>query len=125
MPEPAASRLTDIFLRVLQAEPSRRDALIRELCGNDAALTRDITELVAAAERAKQVGRFAETCDPMSVATQLWAAGHGLIMLVLTGVLPIEVVAPNATGTAAALFVAAGDEPERCRRSVAAGWAMH
>ena len=52
MPEPAASRLTDIFIRVLQAEPSRRDALIRELCGNDAALTRDITELVAAAERA-------------------------------------------------------------------------
>jgi hypothetical protein len=52
VPDPAASRLTDIFIQVLQAEPSRRDALIRELCGRDAALTRDITELVAAAERA-------------------------------------------------------------------------
>jgi hypothetical protein len=50
--DPAASRLTDIFTRVLQAEPSRRDALIRELCGDDARLMRDITELVAAAERA-------------------------------------------------------------------------
>ncbi|MET0966922.1 MAG: TetR-like C-terminal domain-containing protein [Nakamurella sp.] len=80
--------------------------------------------LAAAAERAKQAGRFAETCDPEAVATQLWAAGHGLIMLVLTGVLPMEVVAPNATGTAAALFVAAGDQPERCRQSVAAGWAL-
>jgi AcrR family transcriptional regulator len=78
--------------------------------------------LVTAAERAKYEGRFAEICDPVGVATQLWAAGHGLIMLVLNGVLPVEVVVPNATGTAAALFVAAGDEPNRCRRSVAAGW---
>jgi len=80
--------------------------------------------LVEAAARAKQLGRFAAACDPVSVATQLWAAGHGLIMLVLTGVLPVEVVAPNATGTAAALFVAAGDDPERCRQSVLDGWAL-
>jgi AcrR family transcriptional regulator len=79
--------------------------------------------LVVAAERARQSGRFAETCDPVAVATQLWAAGHGLIMLVLSCVLPVEAVAPNATGTAAALFVAAGDEPQRCRQSVLAGWA--
>ena len=52
VPDPAASRLTDIFVRVLQAEPARREGLIRELCGADTALTRDITELVAAAERA-------------------------------------------------------------------------
>ena len=56
MPDAAASRLTDIFIQVLHAEPSRRPALIRELCGSDAHLTRDITELVAAAERAPSTG---------------------------------------------------------------------
>ena len=48
----AGSRISDIFMQVLRAEPSRRPALIRELCGEDSHLTRDITELVAAAERA-------------------------------------------------------------------------
>ena len=43
-------------------------------------------------------------------------------MLVLTGVLPGEALEPLATGTAYALFVAAGDEPGRCRRSVLDGW---
>ena len=80
--------------------------------------------LVACAERARRAGRFAETCDPAGVATQLWAAGHGQLLLVLTGVLPGEALAPLATGTAYALFVAAGDEPERCRRSVMDGWAL-
>jgi AcrR family transcriptional regulator len=80
--------------------------------------------LVAAAERARQSGRFADTCDPAAVATQLWASGHGQLLLVLTGVLPGEALTPLATGTAHALFVAAGDEPERCRRSVMDGWAL-
>ena len=57
MPDAAASRITDIFIQVLQAEPARRPALIRELCGGDQHLTRDITELVAAAERAPSTGR--------------------------------------------------------------------
>ncbi len=80
--------------------------------------------LVAGAERCRQSGRFAASCDPVAVATQLWAAGHGLVLLVLTGVLPQEALSPNATGTAAALFVAAGDDPDRCRRSVADGWTI-
>ena len=80
--------------------------------------------LVAGAERARHTGRFAASCDPLAVATQLWAAGHGLVMLVLTGVLPGEVLAPSATGTAAALFVAAGDDPDRCRQSVRDGWTL-
>ncbi|MET0863313.1 MAG: TetR/AcrR family transcriptional regulator [Nakamurella sp.] len=80
--------------------------------------------LVAAAERARKSQRFANDCDPLAVATRLWAAGHGLVMLVITGVLPSEAVAPNATGTAAALFVAAGDDPARCHRSVQAGWSV-
>jgi AcrR family transcriptional regulator len=80
--------------------------------------------LVACAERARQSGRFADSCDPAAVATQLWAAGHGQLMLVLTGVLPRGVLEPLGTGTACALFIAAGDEPERCRRSVMDGWAV-
>ena len=56
--------------------------------------------LVACAERARQAGRFADSCDPAAVATQLWAAGHGQLMLVLTGVLPGKPSTPLATGTA-------------------------
>jgi AcrR family transcriptional regulator len=80
--------------------------------------------LVACATRARESGRFADSCDPLAVATQLWAAGHGLVMLVLSGVLPGEVLAPYAKGTAGALFVAAGDDPERCRHSVENGWTL-
>ena len=80
--------------------------------------------LVACAERARQAGRFADTTDPAAVATQQWVAGHGLVMLVLTGVLPVDVIAPLATSTAAALFVAAGDDPQRCGRSIRAGWTL-
>ena len=45
-------------------------------------------------------------------------------MLVLTGVLPAQALESLATGTACALFVAAGDDPERCRRSVLDGWTL-
>ncbi len=79
--------------------------------------------LVAAADRSRVSGRFATSSDPMAVATRLWATGHGLIMLVLTGVLPEDALEPHSTGIAAALFVAAGDDPTRCRRSVRQGWA--
>lgn len=80
--------------------------------------------LVAGAERARTSGRFAGSSNPSEVATQLWATGHGLLMLVLTGVLPTEVLEPLSTSTASALFVAAGDDPDRCRLSVLAGWTL-
>ena len=78
--------------------------------------------LVDAADRARQAGRFAETAEPLEVATRYWAAGHGLAMLVVTGVLPAEALALHAPELAVAVFVAAGDEPDRCRDSVASGW---
>jgi hypothetical protein len=56
VPDPHASRITDIFIQVLNAPASLRPGLIRDLCGSDAALTRDITELVAAADRAPSTG---------------------------------------------------------------------
>lgn len=78
--------------------------------------------LVAGAARARQEGRFAEAADPAAVATRQWAMGHGLTMLVLTGVLPREALVDHAPPMLTALFVAAGDDEMRCRRSVLAGW---
>jgi AcrR family transcriptional regulator len=78
--------------------------------------------LVACAARARDGGRFSPGSDPEAVATRLWAAGHGLTMLVLTGVLPAEALDAHAPAVAAALFVAAGDGEERASRSVRAGW---
>ena len=89
---------------------------------NPEAAAAGLQSLVACAERARQAGRFDDAIDPTGVATQQWVAGHGLVMLVLTGVLRAAAIEPLATSTSCALFVAAGDEPEICRRSVAAGW---
>jgi AcrR family transcriptional regulator len=81
-------------------------------------------DLVGCAARARQSGRLSAECDPEVVATQLWATGHGLIMLALTGVLPREALLAHAPAVATALLVAAGDEEARCRRSVRTGWTL-
>jgi len=81
--------------------------------------------LVATAERARAAGRLAAAAEPQAVATQLWAAGHGLVSLVITGVLPAEAVDVHGPALAAGVFTAAGDEPARCRRSVHKGWKGH
>jgi AcrR family transcriptional regulator len=78
--------------------------------------------LVDTAGRARASGRLRADCDPSVVATQLWAAGHGVTMLVLTGVLPAEALPGHAQDLSVAVLVAAGDEHSRCRRSVKAGW---
>ncbi|MHA4815745.1 TetR/AcrR family transcriptional regulator [Streptomyces aculeolatus] len=78
--------------------------------------------LVRTVERATADGRFAAGTDPLELATQSWAIGHGLASLVTSGPLP-----PAALGHGVpmltALFTAAGDEPDRCRDSVTQGWA--
>ena len=78
--------------------------------------------LVSCATRAKESGRFAGDVEPHALAVRFWAFGHGLAMLVVTGVLPPAALEDHVTPVATALFVAAGDEPTRCRRSVRAGW---
>jgi len=78
--------------------------------------------LVSTAVRAREQGRFAADCDAEALATRYWATGHGLIMLVLTRVLPAEALEAHSPATAEAVFVAAGDDPARARRSVSAGW---
>ena len=78
--------------------------------------------LVEAADRARRAGRLAAAADPPTVATRYWAAGHGLAMLVVTGVLPAEALALHGPELAVAVLVVAGDEADRCRVSVLAGW---
>jgi hypothetical protein len=78
--------------------------------------------LVEAAGRARAAGRLRTSSDPRSVATQFWAAGHGVTMLVLTGALPAAALEAHARELAVAVLVNAGDDVRRCRRSVRAGW---
>ncbi|MBC9713519.1 TetR/AcrR family transcriptional regulator [Streptomyces sp. TRM66268-LWL] len=79
--------------------------------------------LVRTGERAKAAGRFREDVDPLELATQSWAIGHGLASLVATGPLPRPALA-HAVPLLTALFVSAGDSPAGCRRSVELGWRL-
>ncbi|MBN6058116.1 TetR/AcrR family transcriptional regulator [Nonomuraea sp. RK-328] len=77
--------------------------------------------LVRAVERATAIGRFRDDIDPLELATQSWIIGHGLASLVVTGPLPPEWLA-HGVPLLTTLFTGAGDDPERCRRSVERGW---
>lgn len=78
--------------------------------------------LVAAADRARAIGRFRADVDTCGAATQLWSTAHGLLMLALTGALPRHAVAEHLPPMAHALFVGLGDRPDPARASVSAGW---
>ena len=73
-------------------------------------------------QRAVDAGRFVDA-DPAAVATRFWASGHGVLLLVLSGVLPDDALDEHSPALATAVFTAAGDDPERCAASVRAGWA--
>lgn len=80
--------------------------------------------LVQAARRAQAAGRFRAEHDPLDLATQTWAIGHGLVSLVANGPLPprtLDYGVPMLT----AQFTGAGDRPERSRASAVRGWAHH
>lgn len=78
--------------------------------------------LIAGIDRAVQRGRFAEATDGPSLATDYWIIGHGIASLTIAGVLRPGEVDARAADLVTALFVAAGDEPDRTRRSFANGW---
>jgi AcrR family transcriptional regulator len=88
-----------------------------------AAADETLHHLVSAVERAKNLGRFRADVDPVSLATQTWAIGHGLVSLVATGPLPHEALG-HGIPILTALFISCGDSPEACHRSVAEGWAV-
>jgi hypothetical protein len=86
--QPPAPRISDVFIRVLQADPARRPALIRELCGTDEKLTRDITELVQAAEKAPGTGDLmrqvlADEPAPLTPGTRV--RGYAIDRLIASG----------------------------------------
>ena len=79
--------------------------------------------LVRAAVRARDAGRLRPDTVALDVATQSWAVAHGLLSLVSGGPLPRENL-QHTVPILSALFAGAGDDPERARRSVRAGWSL-
>ena len=77
--------------------------------------------LVRAAGQAREDGRFRAGIDPRQLATRTWIVAHGLISLVNSGRLSRRTLAEGVP-LLIALFVDAGDEPQRCAASVADGW---
>jgi hypothetical protein len=77
--------------------------------------------LVRTIDRAKYEGRFRGDVDALTLATQSWAIGHGLVSLVATGPLSLHTL-DHGAAMLAALFVSCGDDPRACRRSVELGW---
>lgn len=86
-----------------------------------AAADETLHSLVTAIERAKSAKRFRADVEPLAVATQSWAIGHGLVSLVATGPLPRDLL-EHAIAILTALYVGAGDTPDRCHTSVERGW---
>jgi AcrR family transcriptional regulator len=86
-----------------------------------AAADETLQRLVDSVERAKAAGRFRDDVDPLELATQSWAIGHGLASLVVTGPLPDHALA-YAMPLLTALFTSAGDSPDRCHASVERGF---
>jgi AcrR family transcriptional regulator len=80
-----------------------------------------LEHLVRAAERGREADRFRADTDPRELATQSWVIGHGLVSLVAAGCLPRQAL-DGGTLLLAALFISAGDRPDRCRISVEQGW---
>jgi hypothetical protein len=79
--------------------------------------------LVTATRRAQEAGRFDPGASPHDLAFRVWASGHGVTSLAVTGVLPPAELRRHAPPLAAAVFVSAGDDQEDARRSVDAAWA--
>jgi AcrR family transcriptional regulator len=80
-----------------------------------------LEHLVQAAERGRKSERFRADIDPLELAIQSWAIGHGLVSLVATGPLPRQTL-DHFVPMLIAQFVGAGDESDRCRASVEQGW---
>jgi AcrR family transcriptional regulator len=90
---------------------------LEDLSAADATLE----HMVEAARRGRDEGRFHADTDPLELATQSWVIGHGLVSLVANGPLPRRTLDGGAP-MLIALFIGAGDRPDRCRASVERGW---
>jgi len=77
--------------------------------------------MVAAARRARDQGLLPVSADPLALATQAWATGHGIASLVATGPLP-RTTLDLVPGMLVGILIEAGGEPATCRASVEQGW---
>lgn len=73
--------------------------------------------LVGGVERAVQLGRF-DQADPYALATQLWAASHGIVTLHLAGLMTLAEAFECVTDMGRNLFVAFGDDKVAAERSI-------
>ena len=80
-----------------------------------------LEQFVQAALRGVQAGRFRSDVDPLELATQSWIVGHGLVSLVAGGPLPQSTLHLGAP-MLVAVYVAAGDDADRCQTSVDRSW---
>ncbi|MEV0383775.1 TetR/AcrR family transcriptional regulator [Nonomuraea sp. NPDC050643] len=80
-----------------------------------------LDHLVQAVRRARDAGRFRAGTDPLDLAIQSWAIGHGLVSLVANGPLPRSTL-DHCVPMLTALYVSVGDDPGTCRTSVELGW---
>ena len=118
------ARLSAAFFSIALDQPNLYRVMFDAAVELDdpAAAAATFEHLVVAARRAVEAGRFDRRTDPVDLTTRWWAFGHGLVSLVVAGVLPVEAIDQHVVPVSVALLVAAGDEPVRCRRSVRAGW---
>lgn len=80
------------------------------LASGEPLLARHHLEQVSHGHR-KTADRFRADVDPLELATQSWAIGHGLASLVVTGPLPPQALA-HAVPMLTALFTSSGDDPD-------------
>jgi Tetracyclin repressor-like, C-terminal domain len=73
--------------------------------------------LIAGVGRCIESGHFSPA-DPAALATELWAAGHGLVTLRLSGALPAEPAAATLAGLLTHLLGAFGADPGRAGAAV-------
>ena len=75
-----------------------------------------------AVQRCADAGRFrqAQPLDTLGWAVQLWTMRHGMVSLVLAGLLPTEHVRLHFEDMSVRLYIGYGDNPDAARQSVAA-----
>lgn len=78
--------------------------------------------LIGALARSRDAGRLAARTDPQAAALHIWALGHGLLVLVLRGVLPADGLDEMVPGMVRTVLVGLGDDPAAAERSVTEGW---
>lgn len=104
------------------AEPDLYRAMFETRHGlaDSAAADATFGMLIDAVARARAAGRFTAGTDPAAAATRIWAAGHGLLSLAISGVLDREVVLALAPETLADQCAGLGDAGAGA--SVAVAW---